>query len=211
MARDTRRQKQREGSQYAVDAVSGSYDSLDADALGITGFESVEKDGEIDVGGEQHGPSNKVTYNINDTGKDAYILILESFGIDGGGGSNHRLRYNGYGGGSGEDDYEFWDSYGKTANATYLGIGEDMGVGVPFTGAWLIEHYDGLQDSSGRNAELSVTQIRGGFGLAGTGLQAGGAFDHDDLSPPSSLQIWEDQNETYTPNAKIKVLGVTYL
>jgi len=185
--------------------------SVSANVFGIAGFEQVEKDGEIDVGGEQHGPSNKVTYTINDTGKDAYILVLESFGTDNAGSSNHRLRYNGYGSASGEDDYEFVDSSGQTKGVTYLGIGEDIGVGIPFSGAWLIEHYDGVQDSSGRNAELSVTKIRGGFGLGATGLQAGGAFDHDDFGPPSSFQIWEDQNEQYTPNAKVKVLKVTYL
>lgn len=185
-------------------------ESVETDVLGIAGFEQVEKDGEIDVGGEIHGPSNKVTYTINDTKKDAYILVLESFGVDGGGGSDHRLRYNGYGSGSGEDDYRFVDSFGKTVNVTYLGLGKDGG-GMPFTGAWLIEYYDGLQDNQGRNQEINVAQIRGALRGGGTGLQSGGVADSDKLAPPSSFEIWENSGRQYTPDAKIKVLKVTYL
>jgi hypothetical protein len=84
-------------------------DSVSTDALGISGFETVEKDGEIDLGVN----ANKATYNINNTGADAYLIHVVDWYA--GGNSHLGIRPNDYGGGSNEN-YRWHPPSGSRTN-----------------------------------------------------------------------------------------------
>jgi len=75
--------------------------STTTDALGIDGFETVEKDGEIDLGVN----ANKAEYTINDPGADAYLIHVVDW--NGGGNSQLGIRVNDYGEQTGEDEYRW--------------------------------------------------------------------------------------------------------
>jgi hypothetical protein len=185
--------------------------SVTADALGIAGFESVEKDGEIDVGGETHGSGGKVTYTITDTDKDAYILVWESFGFQSGGSFNPRLRINGYGSDTGQDDYRYTLQNGTSTTSDTSFLMGSSGTTVPMTAAHILEYFPGNTDGSGRRNEWVLGHLRGGVGWNTGTLASGGIFDAEDFGPPTSFEFWDEQSETFTDNAKLKVLTVTYL
>jgi hypothetical protein len=185
--------------------------AVNTDALGIDGFETVEKDGEIDVGGEQHGPSNKVTYNISDTGRDAYILVWESFGFQSGGSFGLRLRINGYGSATGQDDYLYTLQNGTSTTSDTSFLMGNSGTTVPMTAAHILEYFPGNTDNNSRRNEWVLGHVRGSIGWENGTLASGGLFDAEDFGPPTSFEFWEEQTRTFTDNAKLKVLGVTYL
>ena len=92
--------------------------SLSTDALGVAGFETVEKDGEIDLAVN----ANKAEYTINNPGADAYLIHVVDW--NGGGNANLGFRPNDYGAGTGEDNYRWQDTRGvDTASDTSWSIG----------------------------------------------------------------------------------------
>jgi hypothetical protein len=113
MVRRPDNQKIREGTEFAKNV-----EFVTTDTLGIAGFETVEKDGEIDLGVS----APKATYTINNPGADAYLIHVVDW--DGGGGARLGLRPNDYGAGSGEDTYRWQNTFGQdTSNDTSWSIG----------------------------------------------------------------------------------------